>query len=284
MPLRKLASALLSRGVLSVGWYSISSGQVLLVVGLALASVSRDDPAAGVVVVARDDTYIRGDPPRRTEPGLETVPHLGSKARLRLVGLALVKGFRPPAWPRGSTTRPSCFPDLAASDGLGDGADATDELVLGEVAEGEEQCWLSRSVREPVVTQPGDADPQGSRRLHDSVLVDLEGEQEHGVATGGESLEAIRNRRRWPPPRPGRRGGRGRGRAPSAGAGRTAPTRRGGPAPPGRARVRPDYSSCFSSVRTSTKRGGARTQPIRIAGASVLLTDPRANTRSGSSP
>jgi len=49
--LRKLASAVLSRGMLSAGWYSILTGLVLLVVGLALASVSRDDPAAGVVGV-----------------------------------------------------------------------------------------------------------------------------------------------------------------------------------------------------------------------------------------
>jgi len=49
--LRKFASALLSKGVLSAGWYTILTGVVLLVVGLALASVSRDDPAAGVVGV-----------------------------------------------------------------------------------------------------------------------------------------------------------------------------------------------------------------------------------------
>ena len=48
---RTLASALLSRGVLSAGWYSILTGLVLLILGLALASVSRDDPAAGVVGV-----------------------------------------------------------------------------------------------------------------------------------------------------------------------------------------------------------------------------------------
>jgi hypothetical protein len=49
--LRKLALALLSKGVLCAGWYSILTGLMLLVVGLALASVSRDDPAAGVVGV-----------------------------------------------------------------------------------------------------------------------------------------------------------------------------------------------------------------------------------------
>jgi hypothetical protein len=48
---RTLASALLSRGVLSAGWYSILTGLVLLILGLALASVSRDDPAASVVGV-----------------------------------------------------------------------------------------------------------------------------------------------------------------------------------------------------------------------------------------
>jgi tetrahydromethanopterin S-methyltransferase subunit C len=49
--LRRLASGLLSKGVISAGWYSILTGLVLLVVGLALASVSADDPAAGVVSV-----------------------------------------------------------------------------------------------------------------------------------------------------------------------------------------------------------------------------------------
>jgi tetrahydromethanopterin S-methyltransferase subunit C len=49
--LRTLASTLLSKGVLSAGWYSILTGLVLLVVGVSLASGSRDDPAAGVVGV-----------------------------------------------------------------------------------------------------------------------------------------------------------------------------------------------------------------------------------------
>ena len=49
--LRRLGSALLSKGVISAGWYSILTGLVLLVVGLALASVSGDDRAAGVVSV-----------------------------------------------------------------------------------------------------------------------------------------------------------------------------------------------------------------------------------------
>ena len=49
--LRTLASALLSKGVLSAGWYSILTGLVLLILGFALASVSGDDPAAGVVGV-----------------------------------------------------------------------------------------------------------------------------------------------------------------------------------------------------------------------------------------
>ena len=47
--LRTLVSALLSKGVLSAGWDSILTGLALVVVGLALASVSRDDPAAGIV-------------------------------------------------------------------------------------------------------------------------------------------------------------------------------------------------------------------------------------------
>lgn len=42
---------MLSRGVLSAGWYSILTGLALLVVGVVLASVSRDDRAAGVVGV-----------------------------------------------------------------------------------------------------------------------------------------------------------------------------------------------------------------------------------------
>jgi len=49
--LRTLVSALLSKGVLSAGWYSILTGLVLMIVGVALASVSHDDPAAGVVGV-----------------------------------------------------------------------------------------------------------------------------------------------------------------------------------------------------------------------------------------
>ena len=49
--LRRLASGLLSKGVISAGWYSILTGLVLLVVGLALASVSGDDRVAGVVSV-----------------------------------------------------------------------------------------------------------------------------------------------------------------------------------------------------------------------------------------
>ena len=49
---RKLPSALLSRGVISAGWYAILTGLALLVVGLALASVAGDDTAAGVVGVA----------------------------------------------------------------------------------------------------------------------------------------------------------------------------------------------------------------------------------------
>jgi len=49
--LRKLASALLSKGLISAGAYSILTGLAMLVVGLALVSVSRDDPAAAVVGV-----------------------------------------------------------------------------------------------------------------------------------------------------------------------------------------------------------------------------------------
>lgn len=49
--LRRLAASLLSKGVISSGWYSILTGLALLVVGWALASSSGDDRAAGVVSV-----------------------------------------------------------------------------------------------------------------------------------------------------------------------------------------------------------------------------------------
>jgi hypothetical protein len=49
---RGVAAALLSWGVLSAGWYSILTGLALISLGLALASVARDDPMAGVVGVA----------------------------------------------------------------------------------------------------------------------------------------------------------------------------------------------------------------------------------------
>jgi hypothetical protein len=49
--LRRLVSAMLAKGRLSAGWYSILTGLALILVGLALASVARDDPAAGVVGV-----------------------------------------------------------------------------------------------------------------------------------------------------------------------------------------------------------------------------------------
>ena len=49
---RGLVAALLSKGVLSAGWYSILTGLALVVLALALASVSRDDHAAGVVALA----------------------------------------------------------------------------------------------------------------------------------------------------------------------------------------------------------------------------------------
>ncbi len=49
--LRRLASSLLSKGVISAGWYSILTGLALLVVGWALGSASDSDRAAGVVSV-----------------------------------------------------------------------------------------------------------------------------------------------------------------------------------------------------------------------------------------
>jgi hypothetical protein len=50
--LSKLASALLSKGVISAAWYAILTGLALLFVGLALASVSGNDTPAGVAGVA----------------------------------------------------------------------------------------------------------------------------------------------------------------------------------------------------------------------------------------
>jgi len=76
--LRKLASALLSKGVISAGWYSILTGLVLLVVGLALASASRDDPAAGVVGVVsflagvwQLQRGLRSEFQRRPQPSID---------------------------------------------------------------------------------------------------------------------------------------------------------------------------------------------------------------------
>lgn len=46
---RALTSTVLSKGVISSGWYALLTGLALLVVARALASVSRDDHAAGVV-------------------------------------------------------------------------------------------------------------------------------------------------------------------------------------------------------------------------------------------
>jgi hypothetical protein len=49
-PIRDLAAALLSKGVISPGWYSILTGLALLLVGIGLASISLSaDPVAGVV-------------------------------------------------------------------------------------------------------------------------------------------------------------------------------------------------------------------------------------------
>ena len=73
--LRKLASALLSKGVLNAGSYSILTGLAMLLVGLALASVSSDDPAAAVVGVVffltgawQLERGIRSEFQRRTLP------------------------------------------------------------------------------------------------------------------------------------------------------------------------------------------------------------------------
>lgn len=48
--IRDLVAALLSKGVISPGWYSILTGLALLLVGVGLASISLSaDPVAGVV-------------------------------------------------------------------------------------------------------------------------------------------------------------------------------------------------------------------------------------------
>ena len=73
--LRRLASALLSKGVLSAGCYSILTGVVLLILGSALASASRDDSASGVVGVVfflagawQLDCGLRSEFQRRPRP------------------------------------------------------------------------------------------------------------------------------------------------------------------------------------------------------------------------
>ena len=47
--LRRLFSALMSKGVLSAGWYSILTGVALVYVAYLLYSVADDDPAAPFV-------------------------------------------------------------------------------------------------------------------------------------------------------------------------------------------------------------------------------------------
>ena len=49
--LRALAFALMSKGVISAGWYSILTGLALLYVAYALGSVADSDPAAPYVAV-----------------------------------------------------------------------------------------------------------------------------------------------------------------------------------------------------------------------------------------
>jgi DMSO reductase anchor subunit len=49
--LRTAASVVLSRGVISAGWYAILTGVAMLFVAWALASVGGQDPAAPVVAV-----------------------------------------------------------------------------------------------------------------------------------------------------------------------------------------------------------------------------------------
>ncbi|WP_182524954.1 hypothetical protein [Nocardioides dongkuii] len=49
--LRAIGSALLSRGVLTPGWYAILTGLAMLVVAHALGTVADDDPAAAYVAV-----------------------------------------------------------------------------------------------------------------------------------------------------------------------------------------------------------------------------------------
>jgi hypothetical protein len=49
--LRTVVAALMSKGVISAGWYSILTGLALLYVAYTLASVSDSDPAAPYVAV-----------------------------------------------------------------------------------------------------------------------------------------------------------------------------------------------------------------------------------------
>ena len=49
--LRRIASALMSKGVISAGWYSILTGLALLYVTSALGSVADSDSAAPYVAV-----------------------------------------------------------------------------------------------------------------------------------------------------------------------------------------------------------------------------------------
>ena len=76
--LRTLASALLSKGVISAGWYAILTGLALVFLGVALASLSRDDHAAGVVGVVlflagvwQLERGLRAEFQRRPRPGDE---------------------------------------------------------------------------------------------------------------------------------------------------------------------------------------------------------------------
>ena len=47
--LRRITAALMSKGVISAGWYSILTGLALLYVAYALSSVADSDPAAPYV-------------------------------------------------------------------------------------------------------------------------------------------------------------------------------------------------------------------------------------------
>ena len=56
--LRRLAAAVMAKGVISPGWYSILTGAAMLYVALALRGATDTDPAAPVVAVVLGATGV----------------------------------------------------------------------------------------------------------------------------------------------------------------------------------------------------------------------------------